>query len=359
MFDQDNSPPNQGNTASDLMDFTATATTLTDGDSTYDGIETPSPTDDGIDVPTTSDLEDNGVRGTPVSSITLPELARTPSAPDPTVLLHEIQQAAEDVSLLCGRFGYKMAETLRRHAIKTTLFADDHLLRLPCLKYADNFTCRVTRAYGTQPISYTSSAPLLWWLWDELLHYLKSSAWKQPCKLEFTPARQTDIALPYTISIKLSYKNTNDIIELTASYGGIFHERRIFDAPMANFFFPEKKKYGKSIIATLNIDRHAYKKEGSLADTFDYLVPRAGSIWRHAMEAFPTDKEEALVVALVGTCQAEDDHFYMSKSQAQQCLNLIQRFPVDAREYIIEERLLGKRNGPYSRIANLPPGPKD
>jgi hypothetical protein len=119
------------------------------------------------------------------------------------------------------------------------------------------------------------------------------------------------------------------------------------------------KRYGKSSTATLNIDRHAYKEEGCLAHTFDYLVPRAGSISHHAMEAFPTDKEEALVVALVRTCQAEDDLFCMSKNQAQQCLNPIQRFPVNAREYIIEERLVGRKNGPYSRMANLPPGPSD
>jgi hypothetical protein len=77
------------------------------------------------------------------------------------------------------------------------------------------------------------------------------------------------------------------------------------------------------------------------------------------MGAFDTEKEETLVVALVGTCKAEDDHLYVSDSQAQQCLNLLQRFPPDAKEYIIDQRLAGKKNGPYSRMANQPPGPKD
>jgi hypothetical protein len=38
-------------------------------------------------------------------------------------------------------------------------------------------------------------------------------------------------------------------------------------------------------------------------------------------------------------------------------LAVVLRRPVDAKEYIIEERLVGKKKGPYSRMANLPPGP--
>jgi hypothetical protein len=208
LFDQDNSLPNQDNTASDLMDFTAIAATPTDGDSTYDGIETPNPTDDGINISTTSDLEDNGLRGKPASSITLPKLARTPSAPDPTVFLHQIQQAAEDVSQLVGRFGYKMAETVREPAIKKALFTDHKLLRLQCLKYADNFTCRITRAYAKQPINYTTSSPLLWWLWDELLNYLGSSACT--CELEFErpPARPISACPTLLVSTSLTKIST-------------------------------------------------------------------------------------------------------------------------------------------------------
>ncbi|KAM3064616.1 hypothetical protein ACMFMF_011896, partial [Clarireedia jacksonii] len=135
----------EGNTASDLMHFTdATTATLTDGGSTYDGIDTPSTTDDGINTSTINDLAKHWFSGTPASSVVLPEPAGTPSAPEPTVLLHQIQQAAEDVSQLVGRFGFKMARTVQRPEIKMALFADHKLLRLPCLKDADNFTCRVT-----------------------------------------------------------------------------------------------------------------------------------------------------------------------------------------------------------------------
>ena len=347
LFYDDNASRRGDNAASDLMDFTAAATaTITDGDGTCDGIDTPSTTDDGINTLAIGDLADDGFQG-------------TPTAPEPTVLLSQIQQAAEDVSQLVERFGYKMARTVKRPYIKTALFADQNLLRLPCLKYGDNFTCRVTKLDAKQPINYTNSAPLLWWLWDELLSYLEPSASLRGCKLEFAPARETDITLPYTISINLVYRYNNDSVELTASYGGCFHEQRIFNASIARFRFPETKRYGKSTMATLSIDRNTYKEEGCLAHTLNYLVPRPGSIWRHAMGAFDAKKEETLVRALVGTCKAEDDHRHMSESQAQQCLNLLQRFPPDARDYINDQKLVGEKNGPYSRMANLPPGPKD
>ncbi|KAK3366594.1 hypothetical protein B0H63DRAFT_529965 [Podospora didyma] len=291
------------------MNFTdATTATLTDGGSTYDGIDTPSTTDDGISTPIINDLANTGFRGKPASS-----------------------QAAEDVSQLIGRFGFKMARTLQKLAIKKALFADHKLLRLPCLKYADNFTCRVTKLYAKVPIDYRDSAPLLWWLWDPLLDYLQLTASTAGCKLEFTPAHETDISLPYTIVINLGYKRGGDSIELTASYGRLFCEQRIFDAPIAKFCFLETERYGKSTIATLNIDRHTYKEGGCLAHMLNYLVPRSGNLWRLAMEASPPDKEEILVVAFAGTCKAKDDQVYMSESQGQQCLNLLQRSPPDAK----------------------------
>ena len=196
LFDHNKISQTQGNvkTFNGLMDFTDTTATLTEGGSVYDAIETLSLTD-GINVLAISD--------------TLPRPVGTPSAPEPTVLLDQIQKAAEDVSQLAGRFGYKMAETVRRNDIKTVLFANPELLQLPCLKYADNFTCRFTTQSAQQPISFTNSAPLLWWLWDELLNFFKPS-WPRHCKLEFTPAHKTDIDLPYTISISLSYKDCND-----------------------------------------------------------------------------------------------------------------------------------------------------
>ncbi|KAF9884078.1 hypothetical protein FE257_002308 [Aspergillus nanangensis] len=346
------------NLARDPMDVTAATTaTLTDGSSTYDVIDTPSTTDNNTLA--ISRPADKCFQGTPASSVALPEPARALSAPEPTILLYQIQQVAEDVSQLVGRFGYKMARTVGTSNIKNALFADQKLLRLPCLKYADNFTCRVTKRFAKHPTDYTNSAPLLWWLWDELLDYLTPSYSTHGCKLEFTPARETDIALPYTISINLAYKHGNNNIELTASYGGLFHEQRIFDAAIAEFRLPETTKYGKSIMAPLNIDRYTHKEKGCLAHTLDYLVPRSGSLWRLAMKAFSLDEEETLVVALVGTCKAEDDHCYMSTNQGQQCLNLLQRLPPEAREYIIKEKLVGQRNGPYSKMANQPPGPKD
>ncbi|KXH68192.1 hypothetical protein CSAL01_11476 [Colletotrichum salicis] len=166
---------------------TALTATLTGDTRTY-GICTPSPTDDS----------------------TLPELVGTPSAPEPTVLLREIQQAADDISQLVGRFGYKMAETLTIHSTKEALFTDQKSLRLPCLKYADNFSCVATRLYA-KPINYTTSAPLLWWLWDELLEYLLPTGVTRGCRLDFKPAFRTDIALPYAITIDISSKTKKTI----------------------------------------------------------------------------------------------------------------------------------------------------
>ncbi|KAL8306260.1 hypothetical protein RB601_003647 [Gaeumannomyces tritici] len=207
--------------ASHLVGFTASTATLTD-----DGRNTPRTTDDSINT-LTSDPANNSFQGTPTSGLNVAGPAGPPPPPEPTVLLSEIQQAAKDVSQLVGRFGYKMTGEVRRPHIKEALFANRELLRLPCLKYADNFACRVTKLYATQPIDYKESAPLLWWLWNELLNYVCPTASMRGCKLEFMPARETDIALPYTISINLGYKHDNNNIELTASYGGPCDERGV------------------------------------------------------------------------------------------------------------------------------------
>jgi hypothetical protein len=142
---------------------------------------------------------------------------------------------------------------------------------------------------------------LLWWLWDELLNYLYPLGARY-YKLEFSPARETDATLPYTIGINFTY----ECMELTASYGRLFHERRAFDA-LADFRFPKTKRYGKLTMATLNIDQHMYKKEGCLAHTLDYFMPRPGSIWRYAMGAFDRENEEislglATLKVIISSC---------------------------------------------------------
>ncbi|KAK1657046.1 hypothetical protein BDP55DRAFT_639100 [Colletotrichum godetiae] len=292
---------------------TALTATLTDGTGTY-GIYTPSLTHD---------------------------------TPEPTVLLREIQQAAEDISQLVGRFGFKMAKTLTTPFIKEALFADKKMLQLPCLMFC------------SKPIHDSTSAPLLWWLWNELLDYLPPIGGTRDCRLDFKPAFRTDIALPYAIIIDISSKNNNDNIELTASYGGLFDERRIFDAPITRFDFPKSERYGRPTMASLDIDQDPYEGNGCIAHIFVYLVPRLESKWRHAMEAFPSEKEEDLVIALAKTHKAGDDRFAMSENQQQQCQNLLQRFLTDARDYVAENGLVGMEKGPYSGSAFQPPGPKD
>ncbi|GJC90056.1 hypothetical protein ColLi_13408 [Colletotrichum liriopes] len=233
--------------------------------------------------------------------------------------------------------------------IKEALFADPKLLRLPCLQYSDNFTCRVTKLYAKKPTNHTTPAPLLWWLWGELLDYLDPSGFAKGCKLEFTPFCAT-IDMPYTISLNFRYKKDNDNIELTAAYGGPYDEQRIFDAAIPRFDLPEKRKY-----VTLSIDQTTYEGESSSLDqALDYLMPRPGNTWRRAMTAFPTEKEETVVVALARTCKARDDRFFMSEPQDEQCKNLLKRFPAEAKEYISREKLVGKEGGSYSYSANRP-----
>ncbi|KAK1656637.1 hypothetical protein BDP55DRAFT_722024 [Colletotrichum godetiae] len=314
---------------------TASTATLTDGTNIY-GIYTPSLTHDSK----------------------LSELVVRPSAPEPTVLLREIQQAADDISQLVGRFGFKMARTLTTPPIKKALFADKKLLRLPCLMYADEFSCVITR-FCSKPIHDSTSAPLLWWLWNELLDYLPPIGETRKCRLDFNPALRADIALPYAITIDISSKNNKDNIELTASYGGLFDERRIFDASITRFDFPKAEKYGKLTMATLDIDQNPYEGNGCIAHILGYLVPRLESNWRPAMEAFPSEKEEDLIIALAKTYKAGDDRFPISENQQQQFRNLLRRFPIDAREYVVENGLVGMEKGPYSQSAFQPPGPKD
>ncbi|KAK1973791.1 hypothetical protein LZ30DRAFT_742416 [Colletotrichum cereale] len=105
-----------------------------------------------------------------------------------------------------------------------------------------------------------------------------------------------------------------------------------------------------STMATLRIDQTTYEgKASSLDDALDYLVPRPGNIWRHAMNAFPTEKEETVVVALTGACQANDDKWFMSAAQDGQCKNLVERFPVDAKKFVFKQGFVGRRAGRTAR----------
>ncbi|OBS16167.1 hypothetical protein FPOA_13136 [Fusarium poae] len=283
---------------------------------------------------------------------------RPPPSPEPTVILAEIQNAAQNVSQLAGRFGFKMIATLQRPRIKTALFKDQKKLQLSSLRYADNFNCRVTKRFGKPGSFSTVSAPALWWLWDPLLEWLGPSYRSTDYTLEFTPiSKRADIDLSYGIKIRLCVEENEYLIELTATFGGIFREQRIFKAPVTIFQFPKLTCFGVSKPA-LDVDERPYKGEGSFKDTFDYLMPAYGNLWRSAMGDSPAE-EILLVEALSNTCKAEDDYMYMSKDQDCQCQNLVLRFSPAAREFVTERGLVGRKGGAYSKAANGPPGPKD
>jgi hypothetical protein len=246
-----------------------------------------------------------------------------------------------------------LAKTLCYPSNKAALFADRDQLRLPSLKYADNFTCRITKIF-MKPIRPIGESPLLLWLWDPLLEFLQPSATTKGFTLEFTPARITDATLPYTVSIKLGTRDCQSEIEMTAAYGGIFDEQRTFRARIASFSFPETSFVRTT--AALAIDMLQYRYNGSYNDMLDYLLPRPGSIWRSAMKV---TKEVSLVRDLAEICKAGDDSVFVSEDQDSQCKNLLLRLPQRARSFVADENLIGNGGGSFSRRANGPPGNKD
>ncbi|KAK4078285.1 uncharacterized protein Triagg1_3301 [Trichoderma aggressivum f. europaeum] len=334
-------------------------------DHTYEIITAPSTTasDDteGVPTPSTStrtlawlDDDSHAANTNQLAGIQSP--AGTLLPPEPAVLLAEICKAAEDVAQLVGRFGPKMAGTLAKPRIMAALFQDHNQLRLPSLRYADCFTCRRTEPYAKPGRPRASGEePLLWWLWDALLMLLDRSGTSTDFTFKFTPARNTDMALPYEISIKLK-----DLcnIEMTAKYGGSFNERRIFDADIAIFRPHQPVGFDETPPAVLAVDETPYTGDGNYGDALDYLMPRT-SIWRSAME-ITSEKQVELVTALAGTCKAEDDwwRIVVTEYQDSQCKNLLRRLPPRARKFIEEDRLVGKESGCFSKMWNRPEGPK-
>lgn len=153
---------------SDTVDTSTTA----GGSTGYGDIATTSTTDSGV--PTTSTttdtdtlqlddghVADTGPQSWPASNVALHHPVGISFSPEPTVLLAEIQKAAEDVSQLVGRFGFKMARNFQQSHIKKALFADRNQLRLLSLGYAASFTCWLIEICE-KPISLEGKAPLLW-----------------------------------------------------------------------------------------------------------------------------------------------------------------------------------------------------
>jgi hypothetical protein len=295
----------------------------------------------------------------PASSVALQHCSEPIPSPEPTVLLAEIRCAVDDVAQAVGRFGPKMTAKLCFADIKEALFEDHKLLRLSSLEYIDSFTCQLTKLHKP-PISLKGEAPLLWWLWEPLLEFLKpSTSSVGGFTLDFASVHNSNATLPYTISIKLgSDKNRNGEkeIEMTAAYGGVFQERRIFTAPITTFRF-QKQGFSKTTVP-LAIDKSPYTGDGDYSDMLDYLMPHPQSIWRSAMKV-PKEEEQRIVTAFAETCKARDDIVCVTIDQNLQCKNLLKRLPPVAKEFIQNQGLIGKEGGPFSTRANGPPGPKD
>jgi hypothetical protein len=322
------------------------------------GCNSATSSDEGVPTPTMTPTATFYAENTnqPASSVASQYCSGPIPSPDPTVILFEIQKAAEDVAQVVGRFGVKMAAKLCYPRIMAELFEDPKRLRLSSLQYTDNFTCRTTKAFE-KPVNLRGEAPLLWWLWEPIFELFARNS--HGSTHEFASAHNTDVTLPYTISIKLGHnKNGNGEkeIEMTAVYGGVFQERRIFTAPIRYFRF-QKRDFGRTTVP-LAIDKLPYTGKGDYRDMLDYLMPRPGSNWRSAMKV-SEEAEELVVRAFANTCKAGDDYFCVTDDQESQCKNLLQRLPPIARTFIEDEGLVGKEGGSFSIKANGPPGPKD
>jgi hypothetical protein len=295
----------------------------------------------------------------PASSVALQHRSEPIPSPEPTVLLVEIQRAVEDVTQAVGQFGPKMTAKLRSPHIKAALFEDRKLLRLSSLEYIDSFTCQLTELYK-KPISLKGEAPLLWWLWEPLLEFLEPSGFSVGgFTLDFASVHNTDVTLPYKISIKVrsnSNGNGEKEIEMTAAYGGVFKERRVFIAPIKTFRF-QKQGFGKTTVP-LAIDKSPYTGDSDYSDMLDYLMPHPRSIWCSAMKV-PEKAEVYIVTAFADTCKADDDIVCVTNDQDLQCKNFLQRLQPAAREFIQNGELVGKKGGSFSIRANGPPGHKD
>ncbi|PCD21284.1 hypothetical protein AU210_016250 [Fusarium oxysporum f. sp. radicis-cucumerinum] len=256
----------------------------------------------------------------------------TPSLPDPTVLLSEIQVAADDVEELVGRFGPKMANKLISPTMKVALFPDRNKLKLSSLGYADNFTCRRTSSVG-QKCCFSEDGcfskngfPLLWWLWDPLIELFINT---KGCTLDFASARRTDVDMPYTIKLRLWSDQGTKKIELTAAYGDSYNKRTILDAPIATFKFP-RKSFQKATLP-LSVDQVPYN--AGYEAMFKYLMPRERSIWYSAMSV-SQEHEETLVKGLAESRKSNSDRFVISEGQGLQWKNLMDRLPKEAREFV-------------------------
>lgn len=280
------------------------------------------------------------------------------SPPEPTVLLAEIRQAVHDVAQAVERFGPKMAAKLSSPYIMNALFEDRKQLRLSSLDYIDSFTCQLTMAFK-KSVSLSGEAPLLWWLWEPLFEFFTASGSSHGFTLHFAPSCNTYATLPYTIKIKLgpySHKNGEKAIEMTAAYGGVFMEQRIFIAPIETFRF--QKRDFDMITVPLAIDISPYTDNGNYNDMLDYLMPRPQSIWRRAMKV-SEEVQKLVVTALTEACKAPDDFCCVTDDQDLQCRNLLRRLPPTARDNVKDKGLIGKEGGSFSIGANGPPGPKD
>jgi hypothetical protein len=143
---------------------------------------------------------------------------------------------------------------------------------------------------------------------------------------------------------------------MTAVFGGIFRERRIYTAPITFFYF-QKQGFEKTKIP-LPIGESLYTDKEDYSSMLNYLMPRPDSTWRSAMNILGAE-EELVVTAFADTCKASDDFVCVTNDQDSQCKKLLQLLPSTAKDFIESKGLVGKEDRSFNRGASGPPGPKD
>lgn len=276
------------------------------------------------------------------------------NADPPTIInveedvIAELKAAGDDIALVVGGFGAKIAAILQWRSVKDALLAEPPMLSLPCLREFDSFRCVQTKKFD-KPTQLPGEKPMLYWLYDHLLDYLQPSATAKGVRLQLTPTKQSG-QFPPRMDIELLSKNATSYIQLTVYHDGPYNKYEVLSAPINELRNRPTMRYGKPVPDSMDVVAESFQ-EGITA-VLDYLVPRHESRWRIAMCSFPQEEEERFLTALVGACRAPDDAYFVSDAQENKCRNLFARFPEEARNFL--QGRIGKRGGPFSQQAFAP-----
>ena len=280
---------------------------------------------------------------------------------DAKILIQELEEHINDLAQLSGTFGPKMNQILRWSWVVDLLYPDRTKLNLPHLGNNDRFSCVITRIHQ-KPVQRSDTNPLLHWLYAVSLEFFQPSASSRGVTLQLTPEQtsQSDPGpVPPQMIVEIRSGQAEPSIQLTIYHGGPFNERITLSRPLVEVKPQTTTVYGKPVAMRPDGTKSYPMKENDcyedrLRNIFDDIYPRANSIWRIAVKKFSNETgkdEERFLEGLVQACKAEDDAHYLSNAQDIRCRELVNRFPLEAKEFLGDK--VGKPNGPFSRGAQV------